>query len=166
MDITSLAADSASSTMPLYLHISIYVTCLCNPDAVPLIQNCHVTVARPSVYRILTELITPLRPGTDATIPPCKLSSSAKSDPHMLTVGQFSKSDVNPQTNINMIDEEDPVPLPMKLPWIELGGGVAVCASGPESLTTEAANAVSRIKMTKKSHNLGEIALHTELFSL
>ncbi|KAG1738009.1 iron reductase [Suillus lakei] len=49
--------------------------------------------------------------------------------------------------------------------WQGSGGGVAVCASGPESLTREAQNAVARIGLTM-SVDVGGIALHTELFTL
>ena len=49
--------------------------------------------------------------------------------------------------------------------WKDSGEGVAVCASGPESMTREAQNAVARIGLTK-SIDVGGIALHTELFSL
>jgi ferric-chelate reductase len=44
-------------------------------------------------------------------------------------------------------------------------GGVGVCASGPESLTREAANAVARL-VPAHGTRVGGIALHTELFSL
>ncbi len=170
MDIAAVAAHSASSETPLYLHISIYVTCLCNPEAVPLIPNCDVSIVRPSPYRLMMELITPPRLDTGAaTAPPCIPSSSspnAKPKSYLPNdEGQFIKSD-GPQSDIVFIDEEDPVPIPVKLPWIRPGGGVAVCASGPESLMRETANAVSRVKMSKKGRNLGDVALHTELFSL
>ena len=44
-------------------------------------------------------------------------------------------------------------------------GGVGVCASGPEGLTREAANAVARLAPTYGTR-VGGIALHTEVFSL
>jgi len=44
-------------------------------------------------------------------------------------------------------------------------GGVGVCASGPESLTREAANAVARLAPIHGTR-VGGIALHTEVFSL
>ena len=52
-----------------------------------------------------------------------------------------------------------------KLEWIGLGGGVAVCAAGPESMTREAQNAVARLGLTR-GIELGGIGLHTELFAL
>jgi len=40
------------------LHISIYVTCLCNPEAVPNIPNCDVSVERPTVHRLLNDFVS------------------------------------------------------------------------------------------------------------
>ena len=112
------------------------------------------------------ELITPPRLDTGAaTAPPSSSSPNAKFKSHLPKERQFIESD-GPQSDIVFIDEESLVPVPVKLPWIRLGGGVAVCASGPESLMRETANAVSRVKMSKNGHVLGDVALHTELFSL
>lgn len=55
-DIANVAAQST-----LDLHISIFVTCLCDPDAVPVIQNCDVKLERPSVYSLLCEATTTSR---------------------------------------------------------------------------------------------------------
>jgi ferric-chelate reductase len=44
-------------------------------------------------------------------------------------------------------------------------GGVGVCASGPESLTREAGNAVARLALSHGTR-VGGITLHTEVFSL
>ena len=52
-----------------------------------------------------------------------------------------------------------------RLNWVGLGGGVAVCAAGPESLTREAHNAVARVSLTR-GVELGGVALHTELFAI
>jgi ferric-chelate reductase len=56
MDIAHAAASSSTSVAPLDLHISIYVTCLCNPEAVPSIPNCDVTIIRPSLYKVILDL--------------------------------------------------------------------------------------------------------------
>lgn len=129
MDIANTAAGTS-----LDLHISVFVTCICNPEAIPPIPNSEVTIIRPSVHTLLNDLLTP--PG--------------------------------PNSSKNSIDIEDGVEKPAvtpKLNWVGLGGGVAVCVSGPETLTREAHNAVARVGMTK-GLELGGIALHTELFSL
>lgn len=40
------------------LHMSIFVTCLCNPEAVPNIPNCDVTIERPAVHRLLHDFVS------------------------------------------------------------------------------------------------------------
>ena len=105
----------------LDVHFSIYVTCLCDPEAVPPIPNSDVTIYRPSVGELFKDFITP---------------PSEQDD-------KFEG----------------------KLDWVELGGGVAVCASGPETLLRETQNAVARIGLTR-GLELGGIGLHTELFAL
>ncbi|OBZ74630.1 Ferric reductase transmembrane component 3 [Grifola frondosa] len=100
MDIATAVAGSS-----LDLHVSIYVTCLCNPEDVPPIPNSDVTTLRPSVSNLLRELVT------------------APSSPSIAEVEEDSTKD--------------------KLNWVGLGGGVAVCAAGPESLTRETQNAVA-----------------------
>ncbi|THH15440.1 hypothetical protein EW146_g5043 [Bondarzewia mesenterica] len=124
MEIANIAAGSSVD-----LHISIFVTCLCNPEAVPAILNSMVTIEKPSVQTLLKELI----------MPPTSRPSST--DPEAL---ESMKPD---------------------LQWVGEGGGVAVCASGPERMTREAQNAVAKLLL---SHGvrMGGIALHTELFSL
>ena len=52
-----------------------------------------------------------------------------------------------------------------KLQWVGLGGGVGVCASGPEGLIRETQNAVAMIG-TLKGIQLGGVGLHTELFAI
>ena len=55
MDIATAAAATVKTSTPLDLHISIYITCLCVPEAVPVF-NCEVTMIRPSIYQVLNEL--------------------------------------------------------------------------------------------------------------
>jgi ferric-chelate reductase len=118
MDIATAASDSS-----IDLHISIYVTCLCDPEAVPAIPNSIVILSRPSVHGLLASFINL----------PCEKDDSI-------------------ETQSDEIQKHS-------------GGGVAVCASGPESMTREAQNAVARIGLTA-SMEVGGIALHTELFSM
>ena len=128
MDIANTAAGTS-----LDLHISVFVTCMCNPEAIPPIPNSDVTIIRPSVHGLLKDLLTP---------------PSSKNPSIDIEEGAGEKSSES-----------------LKLNWVGLGGGVAVCASGPETLIREAHNAVARIG-TKRGVELGGIALHTELFSL
>ncbi|KAG1830120.1 iron reductase [Suillus variegatus] len=118
---------TAASNSTIDLHISIFVTCLCVPEAVPDIPNSIVTLSRPSIQNILKDFIS---------VP----TSSEKED------------------SIETRCEDS-----QKL--MGLGGGVAVCASGPESLTRDAQNAVARLGLTM-GMDVGGIALHTELFTL
>jgi hypothetical protein len=118
---------TAASNSTIDLHISIFVTCLCDPEAVPHIPNSIVTLLRPSVQDLLNNFIS-LSPSSemeDSVEDRCDRSQNSHS----------------------------------------LGGGVAVCASGPESLTREAQNAVARVGLAM-SMDAGGIALHTELFTL
>lgn len=148
MDIATATAATSTTSTPLDLHISIYVTCLCNPEAVPPIPNSDVTLVRPSVYRVLDEL---------TSFPPTPTKSS-------LAVSSTLKDDA--ASDIDIEDSAESNTSERKLSEIREGGSVAVCASGPSSLTREAANAVARLQMTGRGMRLGGVALHTEVFSL
>jgi ferric-chelate reductase len=132
MDIANTAAGTS-----LDLHISVFVTCICNPEAIPPIPNSDVTIIRPSIQALLDDLLTP--PGSNS-------SKNASID----VEGGVSEKSSSKSAKLN---------------WVGLGGGVAVCASGPETLTREAHNAVARVGM-RRGVELGGIVLHTELFSM
>jgi ferric-chelate reductase len=119
MDIANAAAGSS-----LDLHISIFVTCLCDPEAVPPIPNSITTIVRPDVHRLLEHVLSP--PPADGDV-----EGESRSAAQAVT------------------DR----------------GGVGVCASGPESLTRESANAVARLAPSH-AKSVGGIGLHTEVFSL
>lgn len=124
-----MAADTS-----LDLHISVFITCLCDPEAVPLIPNSDVTTVRPSVHTLLSDLLEPL--------------STTSANHHPVDVeGTASKIPDGPNTD--------------RTPCV----GVAVCASGPESLIREAQTAVSQMGL-RKGAKFNGIALHTELFVL
>ncbi|CAL1697507.1 unnamed protein product [Somion occarium] len=130
MEIANTVAGTS-----LDLHISIFLTCICNPFAIPPIPNSDVTIYRPSVSTLLKQLITP---------PPSSNTPSATSDD----------------------PEDDPEKrAKSKLQWVGLGGGVAVCASGPETLIRESQNAAAKLGVMR-GVELGGVALHTELFAL
>lgn len=173
MDIAHTAARSST----LDLHISIYVTCLCNPEAVPPIPNCDVTIVRPSVTRVLKDLTTP---------PPAKFKGfehKEKGGPKVAMksippVGAPSRTSTSTDSADGLEDDEDDIELVdveqeldsgfvnvgTRLRWVPDGGGLAVCASGPESLVREAANAVARIQMSGRGRRIGGVGLHTEVF--
>lgn len=123
MDLAHTVANTS-----LDLHISIFVTCLCNPEAVPPIPNSDICILRPSVATLLQELVTP------------------------------------PSDN-GADDNDGNSSLKAKLNWSGLGGGVAVCAAGPESLTTETRNAAAKLALTR-GLEIGGVGLHTETFAV
>jgi ferric-chelate reductase len=122
MDIADAAAEESS----LDLHISIFVTCLCDTPALPAIPNSTVTTTRPDVYQLLAHILSPA----------------------------LVEDDVEDESERKAGDKR-----------MVCQGGVGVCASGPESLTREATNAVARLGPVH-GRRVGGIALHTEEFSL
>jgi len=53
LDIANKAIGS------LDFSIQVFVTCLCDPEAVPVIPNCEVKVERPHVAQLLESFIMP-----------------------------------------------------------------------------------------------------------
>jgi len=109
-DIATMAANSS-----IDLNISIFVTCLCDPEAVPRIPNSIVTVGKPTVQKII-------------------------------------------QPVLNCDDVEKGVSS-------GVGGGLAVAVSGPESLSTEARNAIASMTMSQR-RRFGKVDIHTEVFAV
>lgn len=130
--LTDIATTAAKSS--INLHISIFVTCLCDPDAVPLIPNCDVTMTRPSIYGLLQDLTGPLNPSS-------------------------------PLTGTGSVEEDGQGRHVVERMDRGQGGGVAVCACGPASLTTEAQNAVARLGVMR-GMELGGVVIHVEQFTL
>lgn len=173
--IANLVAESKD----LDLHISIYVTCLCNPEAVPTIPNSDVLMLgqRPGTGRILADLTTPPRKfrcccasgfsgGKDTDSIQCTCGAGCGDDESETTPS--SASSVN---NLGISEvPRDPEACAVlaeasaKLQWVGLGGGVGVCASGPASLAREASNAVAKLSLVR-GVELGGVELHTEVFS-
>ncbi|KAI0027920.1 ferric reductase like transmembrane component-domain-containing protein [Vararia minispora EC-137] len=135
-----LMAIANAAAMPgagLDLHFSIFVTCLCDPEAVPPIPNMRVTVERPSLRILLRNFAA---------------SSTYLSVENLAVEGRAS-----PSSDEDLKNES-------RAPWSGKGG-VAVCAAGPENFTREAHNAVARIALSE-SRRVGGIALHTETFAM
>ncbi|KAJ3889050.1 iron reductase [Lentinula edodes] len=148
-------ADLVAECPDLDLHVSIYVTCLCNPEAVPPIPNSDVLMLaqRPDTSKILLDLTTPPLKKAD-----CCCASSSVDD---LEIEQVPRKNLtrDPEACAALAEAS------AKLQWVGLGGGVAVCASGPGSLTREASNAVAKLSLTR-GVELGGVGLHTEVFSV
>jgi len=109
-DIANLAANSSVD-----LHISIFVTCLCDPESVPRIPNSLVTMERPTVQRLMKPI---------------------------LGSGDIEKG-----------------------AFPNVGGGLAVAVSGPDSLTTETRNAIASMSMMER-RRFGKVDIHTEVFAI
>ena len=129
--LTDIANTAVNSSIDL--HISIFVTCLCDPEAVPLIPSCDVTMTRPSIYGLLQDLTS-------------RRSASSSSTSSVEEEGTGGHGAGRAETSGH-------------------AGGVAVCASGPASLTTEAQNAVARLGVAR-GIELGGAAIHVEQFTL
>ncbi|KAH7875665.1 uncharacterized protein C8R40DRAFT_1160568 [Lentinula edodes] len=180
-------ADLVAECPDLDLHVSIYVTCLCNPEAVPPIPNSDVLMLaqRPDTSKILLDLTTPPLKKAD-----CCCASGSDGEDVKCTCGSGcgGSADANkekraPSLSGSSVDDLEIEQVPRKnlardpeacaalaeasakLQWVGLGGGVAVCASGPGSLTREASNAVAKLSLTR-GVELGGVGLHTEVFSV
>jgi len=147
MDIAQTAAGSSTSAAPIDLHITIYVTCLCDPEAVPSIPNCDVVMTRPSIYRVLTSLASPPPTAVEKEHTGGACPSAVAGD----VLPDAEELDINPSA---------------RLGWYGYGGGIAVCASGPEELTSSAANAVARFQLSQRGTDAGSIGFHSEKYSL
>ncbi|KAJ7431080.1 iron reductase [Mycena galericulata] len=148
--LLQIATAAARPDAHLDLTIRIFVTCLCDPDAVPAIPGCTVTEARPSVSGVLGELLSP----------PCSDDSTTSS----------SKSSVDglPQANIREVDldVEKGVRKGAGAGYTQGGGGIAVFAAGPGSLLREAGNAVAGANMSARGLAAGAVEFCTEAFKM
>ncbi|KAJ8081405.1 ferric-chelate reductase Frp1 [Marasmius tenuissimus] len=148
-DVAGLVAKADKEDLDL--HISVFVTCLCNPDEVPVISNMDVMVRRPEVREVLKGVVS----SPPASLKDVASGARGDSDSSIVEVPDID-------TEANGVDV--PTIISTKLRWAGLGGGLAVCASGPESLTREASNAVAALSMTR-GVELGGVALHTEVYT-
>ncbi|KAL0060941.1 ferric-chelate reductase Frp1 [Marasmius tenuissimus] len=148
-DVADLVAKADKEDLDL--HISVFVTCLCNPDEVPVISNMDVMVRRPEVREVLKGVVS----SPPASLKDVASGARGDSDSSIVEVPDID-------TEANGVDV--PTIISTKLRWAGLGGGLAVCASGPESLTREASNAVAALSMTR-GVELGGVALHTEVYT-
>ncbi|KAF9072860.1 ferric reductase like transmembrane component-domain-containing protein [Rhodocollybia butyracea] len=164
-------ANMAAESTDLDLHVSIYVTCLCNPEAVPVIPNSDVLMLaqRPATWKILEDLTREPRRGVcscgngecvcgNACAPSSNSSTDDLGGVTEIPRKKFTGMPPDPEACATLAEAS------AKLQWVGLGGGVAVCASGPQSLTREASNAVAKLSLLR-GVELGGVGLHTEVFS-
>ncbi|VDB95683.1 unnamed protein product [Peniophora sp. CBMAI 1063] len=152
----------------LDVHLSVFVTCLCNPSAVPPLPNSAVSVARPVLHSLLREFISPTLPSEidvesqDDLVAAADLPSASAPDDDKFTPAKKSSER----------DGEDDAPLRadasvLKARWLapHAGGGVAVAAAGPEALCRDARNAVARLGMGEV-RRAGGVGVGVEVFAL
>ena len=96
----------ATENSSLDLSFKFYLTCQCDPEAIPPIPNSMIEETKPSIYALLLPLLSATK-----------------------------------------------------------GGGVGLSASGPESLTRAAQNAVARLG-PREVGSAGGVDLHAELYAL
>ncbi|EJD05206.1 uncharacterized protein FOMMEDRAFT_145758 [Fomitiporia mediterranea MF3/22] len=63
--LSTIASRAGEPESSLDLHISVYVTCLCNPEDVPPIPNCDVLLEKPSIGRVVEGFVSPSVPMYD-----------------------------------------------------------------------------------------------------
>ena len=138
-------ARQAAACPDLDLHITIYVTCLCDPDAVPQTPNCDVLLARPKIGEVIKRVVY-------GTPDPAK---------------QVEEGDLTMQSDCcEKMTEESESCGTHTLGPAAAGSGLAVCASGSQELTREAANVMAALSASKKGRELRSIAFHTEVYAI
>ncbi|KAJ7041407.1 hypothetical protein C8F04DRAFT_1391200 [Mycena alexandri] len=149
--LLQIATLAARPDAGLDLRIRIFVTCLCDPDAVPAIPGCTVTEARPVVGTVLSRLLDPRpAPGADC----CGIAdlddSAAASTEDLPQSGEEEDLDVEKGGRRAMISG---------------AGGVAVFAAGPRTLIREAGNAVASANLGR-GRAAGGVAFCGEVFTV
>ena len=143
----NVIALHAATCPELDLHITVYVTCLCDLGKLPRVPNCDVLLSRPGVVEVVRRVV-------EGSLDPAKMVEEEDGD---LVFGEPS-GETDKKSYAGTTEEGwGPV-------WG--GGGFAVCASGPQSLTREAANAVAALSGSGRARELGPIGLHTEVFAI
>ncbi|KAJ7076743.1 hypothetical protein B0H15DRAFT_863285 [Mycena belliarum] len=141
--LLQIATRAAAPGSRIRLSIRIFVTCLCDPDAVPAIPGCTVTEARPQVGHALAELLG--APSPSSGKPRASVSSSASASteelPKDVEDGAACFGDVE-------------------------GGGVALFVAGPGSLIREAGNAAARANLSARGRRAGGVAFCAEAFTV
>jgi ferric-chelate reductase len=151
--LAALARAAARPEAQVDLHISVFVTCLCDPEAVPDIPNSLVTMERPEARAMLEQFIRP--------------ASGARAGGSVESAQSVEVGAEKPAAGGAGKEREE-----LALPRVDAGGvsgavrgGVAVCVAGPESLARSAANAVARVA-ARDGARVGGIALHSEVYAL
>ncbi|KAJ7710433.1 hypothetical protein B0H17DRAFT_1847 [Mycena rosella] len=145
--LLQIATAAARPDSGVELTIQIFVTCLCDPDAVPAIPGCTVTEARPRVEDVLASLISPLSSSSESS------SANASTEDLKEVVGEADM-------------EKGVVGNGKGKGYVGGGGGVAVLAAGPGSLIREAGNAVARANLGARGRAAGGVVFCAEAFTV
>ncbi|KAF7354432.1 Iron reductase [Mycena venus] len=158
LQIATLAAQPSSH---IDLRIRIFVTCLCDPSAVPKIPGCTVTEARPSVGRVLERLLDDVpAPGADCCGQLDPIRGKGE-DGSKTSSASASTDDVLADLEKGGVGVEEGEVEPSG------SGGVAVFAAGPGSLIREAGNAVAKANLVGgKGRRAGGVAFNAEVFTI
>ncbi|KAJ7157681.1 hypothetical protein C8R43DRAFT_1065062 [Mycena crocata] len=168
LQIATLAALPSSG---IQLSIRIYVTCLCDPGAVPAIPGCVVSEerVRPSVQGVLGGLLGDSSAYSSAPY--------ASADPASKVVGgrkEGVKGEPDSErTSASVSVEELDADLDLEkgkndgyAAYTQGAGGVAVFAAGPGSLIREAGNAVARANLSARGRRAGGVEFCAEVFTV
>ncbi|KAJ7459234.1 iron reductase [Mycena latifolia] len=143
--LLQIATRAAAPGSPIQLTIRIFVTCLCDPDAVPAIPGCTVTEARPQVEGVLKELLG-AAPAAGARAGSSEVSSASASAED-LPKGKAADVEAGVDDAVE-------------------GGGVAVVVAGPGGLIREASNAAARANLSARGRRAGGVAFCAEAFTV
>ncbi|KAJ7164427.1 iron reductase [Mycena filopes] len=155
LQIATRAAEPGSG---LDLRIRIFVTCLCDPDAVPRIPGCTVTEARPQVENVLARLLDPVA----TRVADCCAEEIDEDDSELGEDGDVEKD----MEKENDVDVEMGTGKGKGRKGASGAGGVAVFAAGPGSLIREAGNAVARANLGGRGRGAGGVAFCAEEFTV
>ncbi|KAJ6621017.1 hypothetical protein B0H10DRAFT_2019643 [Mycena sp. CBHHK59/15] len=143
-----------SSGLPLELRIRIYVTCLCDPDAVPPIPGCVVSIQRPRVGALIDEVLEV----HSTTCSPRGSSEEEKGVDVEKGLGAVGEREVERGGE----GEEGEG----GTQGGQGGGGMAVVAAGPGTLISEAGNAVARANVRLRRAAVGGVDFCAEAFTV
>nr|GAT50545.1 iron reductase [Mycena chlorophos] len=168
--LLQIATRAAHPSSPLDLRIRIFVTCLCDPDAVPRIPGCTVTEVRPSVKDVLATLLDPqVVDEFDCCSPAAGKNSSetssiddASDEPEIAYVSTSGAKTtktpaVNADTEKGMVGDQT---------RHQPHAGVAVFAAGPPSLIREAGNAAAGANLNAVGRRAGGVEFCAETFTM
>ncbi|KAJ6492247.1 iron reductase [Mycena sanguinolenta] len=158
--LLQIATLAARPEAHLDLRIRIFVTCLCDPDAVPAIPGCTVTEARPIVGRVLDRLLDDVaRQGVDCCgqLGPIR-GKDEKGVDEKRTSTNSSASASTVDLEAGEVEEDDQEKSGT--------GGVAVFAAGPARLIREAGNAVASANLSARGRKAGGVSFNAEVFTI